>query len=188
VPTRACGSCGASGPDLRSRRAPPISSTGSARKTDPDDNQVIEPAAQPQHVTVRVPPEATLRDRLPGIGEALNQYKPQCEKLPLRAHFLLTAVDRRTPLHTGAYCTDIARRPGHNVTMAVSAGWPMIGPPHRLGLPDVSDPQAGEVAHRARGSPPRESTAPRRGFATRRAPNGQLPTGTSCDTDRDRRT
>jgi hypothetical protein len=42
-------------------------------------------------------------------------------------------VDRRTPLHTGAYCTDIARRPGHKVTMAVSAGWPMKCPHLRLG-------------------------------------------------------
>ena len=65
-------------PTCRSRRAPPISSTGPARETGPDDDQVNEPYAQHFFVTVRVPPEATLCDRQPEIGEALNQYMGFC--------------------------------------------------------------------------------------------------------------
>jgi hypothetical protein len=45
----------------------------------PDDDQVNKPHAQREHVTVTVPPEATLGDRLPGIGEVLNQYMRERE-------------------------------------------------------------------------------------------------------------
>ena len=57
-------------PTIGARQASPISSTGSARETSPDDNQVNEPKAEPFFVIVEAPPEVTLCQRPLHAGRA----------------------------------------------------------------------------------------------------------------------